>query len=311
MDDQAEAEYEEMKRSYKHREEAGDEAGELPLATISPVTLQDKPVPSRLWLVDGAIPIGNVTMLGGDGGLGKSLLAQQLLTCTAISKPWLGLPTQACRAIGVFCEDDRDELHIRQAAINEHYGCQFSDLSDVEWIPRVGEDNIMVSFEGTGRGRRQPFYRQICQRVSEFKPRLVTLDSLHDLFSGDENIRTAARQFIGALRTMILSVDGAVLLLSHPSLSGMASGTGAAGSTAWNNTVRSRLYLTRRGAIWPKAMSEFLKTMKSNYGPAGGEIPLIWRNGVFVRPHDNAGASNSLIDKIEIDGCSSTCCAIW
>ena len=49
-------------------------------------------------------------------------------------------------------------------------------------------------------------------------------------------------------------------------------------------------------------MSEFLKTMKSNYGPAGGEIPLIWCHGVFVRPQDNAGASNSLIDKIEIDG---------
>ena len=90
------------------------------------MTLQGQPVPSRRWLVEGMIPIRNVTMFGGDGGLGKSLLAQQLLTCVAIGKPWLGLPTQAGRALGVFCEDDCDELHIRQADINSHYGCDFS-----------------------------------------------------------------------------------------------------------------------------------------------------------------------------------------
>jgi RecA-family ATPase len=251
-------------------------------------------------MVEGMIPIGNVTILGGDGGLGKSLLAQQLLTCVAIGKPWLGFPTQACRALGVFCEDDRDELHIRQAAINEHYGCQFADLGRVEWIPRVGEANVMMAFAGDGRGAVQPFYRQVCQRVTDFRPRLVVLDSLHDLFAGDENRRGAARQFIGALRSMILPVDGAVLLLSHPSLSGLNSGTGSAGSTAWNNAVRGRLYLTRPDGDAVERDERVLKTMKSNYGPTGGKIPLLWRHGVFVR-QDAVTAAMSLVDKVEID----------
>ncbi len=45
-------------------------------------------------------------MLGGDGGIGKSLVAQQLLTAAAIGQRWLELPTRPCKGIGFFCEDD-------------------------------------------------------------------------------------------------------------------------------------------------------------------------------------------------------------
>ena len=49
--------------------------GIRPLDVIDPLGWQDQPLPERRWLVDGLIPLHNVTMLGGDGGLGKSLLA--------------------------------------------------------------------------------------------------------------------------------------------------------------------------------------------------------------------------------------------
>ena len=32
------------------------------------------------------------------------------------------------------------------------------------------------------------------------------------------------------------------LLLAHPSLTGMSTGTGMSGSTGWNNAARSRMY---------------------------------------------------------------------
>jgi hypothetical protein len=104
-----------------------------PLAYIDPITLHGQPVPERRWLVEGLVPHGAVTLLGGDGGLGKTLLAQQLVTAAAIGKKWVGLPTAAVKAIGVFCEDDRDELHRRQSDINRHYGCEMGDLEHCRW----------------------------------------------------------------------------------------------------------------------------------------------------------------------------------
>jgi RecA-family ATPase len=247
-------------------------------------------------------------MLGGDGGLGKTLLAQQLITCIAIGKPWLGFATTSCPTVAVFCEDELEELHIRQAAINDHYGCKLSDLKDCAWIPRVGEDNVLMHFPGRGPGQLSPFYTEICQVVEDMAARLVVLDSQHDLFGGDEIRRSEVRQFVGALRLIVRRVNGAVLLLSHPSISGMNSGSGSSGSTAWNNAVRSRLYLTRPTSSKQNEKSQeedgdpnerVLKTMKSNYGPVGGKIPLLWQNGVFVRQDERS--ASSIVDKLEID----------
>lgn len=62
------------------------------------------------------------------------------------------------------------------------------------------------------------------------------------------------------------------------------SGSGTSGSTAWNNSVRSRLYLERIAdeGHEPDPDRRRLRTMKSNYGRVGGEIPLRWQQGVFL-----------------------------
>jgi hypothetical protein len=46
-----------------------------------------------------------------------------------------------------FCEDDLDEMHRRQEDINNHYGCTFADLGAMRWLPRLGEDNVLMSFD--------------------------------------------------------------------------------------------------------------------------------------------------------------------
>lgn len=261
------------------------------LGWIDPTALNGKEVPEREWLVEGLIPARAVTMINGDGGLGKSLLAMQLMTCCAIDQPWLGRDTAHVKAMGVFCEDDRDELHHRQEAINKHYGCSFADLGDCRWLSRVGNENTLVEFltryeDGEKREEFEETYlvAHITNAAKEFGAQLLVLDSLHDLFSGNENSRQQARQFIQILREIAIGIEGAVVLLAHPSMSGMASGTGAAGSTAWNNAVRSRLYLTKPtlSADQPEDKDHrVLKTMKANYGATGGEILLRYDNGAF------------------------------
>jgi AAA domain len=51
---------------------------ELRTRRIDATSLEGKPVPDREWLARDLIPAKNVTLLYGDGGTGKSLLALQL-----------------------------------------------------------------------------------------------------------------------------------------------------------------------------------------------------------------------------------------
>lgn len=88
------------------------------------------------------------------------------------------------------------------------------------------------------------------------------------------------------LRGLAIEFDFAVLLLAHPSIAGMASGSGSSGSTAWSNSVRSRLYLDRPkpdGDEKPDEDQRILTVKKANYAPTGGKIELRWKAGCFVR----------------------------
>jgi hypothetical protein len=75
-----------------------------------------------------------------------------------------------------------------------------------------------------------------------------------------------------------------VLLIAHPSDSGISSGEGGGFSTAWNNSVRSRLYLRRPQTDDKEAAADrrILEVKKANYGPSGITIPLIYHAGAFV-----------------------------
>ena len=50
----------------------------VPAPFFTLADLHRLPIPARPWHVEGLIPGRTVTMLGGDGGVGKSLLALQL-----------------------------------------------------------------------------------------------------------------------------------------------------------------------------------------------------------------------------------------
>lgn len=257
-----------------------------PLDLLDPSSWTDPPPPRR-WIVQDWIPRGAVTALYGDGGIGKSLLAQQLLTCIALGAPWLGLDTAGGRALGVFCEDEDDELRRRQSNINEALGVKPDALANLRLLSRLGEDNVLMDFSASDRGVITDFCNSLDATLSDFRPALLVLDTAADMFGGNENIRPQVRRFLGAcLGKMARNRDCAVLLLAHPSQSGLANGSGSGGSTAWSNTVRSRLYFTRPDGDDEGAASDrrVLTRKKANYAPADARIEVAWQRGAFVVP---------------------------
>ena len=227
------------------RTEAGGQAEPLP--TISAATFEGKPVPPRQWIVPGLIPDRNVTLLAGDGGTGKSLLALQLAVAVALGNvKWIGQSVTGGRALYLSAEDETDEVHRRLFDINADYNCHFADLKNLEIVPLAGQDAVLAApAVRTEIIQATPLWQQLIQLIKTHRPKLVILDTLADLFAGNESSRPQARQFISLLRGVALKYDLAFVVLSHPSLTGLASGTGSAGSTGWGNSVRSRLYFSR------------------------------------------------------------------
>jgi len=257
-----------------------------PLKLIDPTALEGLPIPEFKWLLEDWIPWGYVTALYGDGGTGKSLLAQQLMTVIATGKSFFGIPTTSCRVLGYFCEDKDDEIHRRQWSVNAAVGVPFRDLGRTRWVSRVGEENILIEFIREGTGCATKAYEQLRTAALEIGAQFIVLDTAADLFGGNENARPQVRQFINLLARLANEINGAVLLCAHPSASGISSGEGSGGSTAWNNTVRSRLYLKGVEADGGEPDDEvddlrILTRKKANYARRGDEITLRWKDWAF------------------------------
>ena len=246
--------------------------------------LDGQPIPPRVWHVQDLIPSGTVTLLGGDGGTGKSLLALQLAASTALDRAWLGLGVRPGKASYLSAEDDKAELHRRLADVAQAEGVTLADLGALTLRSLAGEDALLALLGAGGALEATPLLDAVDEMLQRDQPDLLVLDTLADYFPGNENDRAQARQFIGLLRGLAIRHRCAVVMLAHPSLTGINSGTGTSGSTGWNNSVRSRLYLSRvaNDGYEQNPDARLLRTMKSNYARTGAEIALTWQSGVFV-----------------------------
>lgn len=253
---------------------------------ISGAQFAGREMKPRPWFVPDMIPGAQVTTLDGDGGLGKSTLGLQVCVAAATGRSWLGQAVQRGPTIYLASEDDEDELHRRLDSLCVHYGVSAEDLGDMHVWPLAECDPALVTATRDDRVEPTGRWRELEGFIEKIKPVAIVLDSRADVFGGNEISRSQARGFIGMLRSLAVRRGLTVLMLAHPSLSGMSSGTGSSGSTHWRNSVRAALYLTRpaepeEGApVDPDA--RVLEVKKSNYGPSGLVLNLRWSVGAFV-----------------------------
>lgn len=247
----------------------------------------------REWLVTERIPARNVTLLTGQGGVGKTLLMQQLAAATVLARDWIGVVPERGPVLFITAEDDEDELHFRFHRIAQKYGTDFEELADcgLNLLSLAGKDSVMAKAGSDGIVRPTKLFQTMVRTAEQIKPRWICLDTAADVFVVNERDRSQVRQCISLLRGVSLNIDTSVLLLAHPSLTGISSGSGLSGSTAWNNSVRSRLYLKTEK---PKDKSDeddeddsdqqgarILEFMKSNYSALAAPVKLVWRDGLL------------------------------
>lgn len=239
----------------------------------------DDDPPPRQWEVAGMIPRGEVTLLYGEGGVGKTLLAHQYAICAAAGVKWLGQETRPARVMGVFCEDDEMELRRRHVAIRRLLNVSDPLRGRLRLVSRRGKDNILAHWP-RGDFKLSDFYYQLAGEIAAWRPDVVILDTLADIYGGSEIDRAQVNRFVKqVLGSLVEPVGASCLVLGHPSVGGRAEGR--SGSTAWSNAARSRLYLRYPDKKETGNLRE-LEGMKSNYAPKGLRINVRWERGAFV-----------------------------
>jgi RecA-family ATPase len=96
---------------------------------------------------------------------------------------------------------------------------------------------------------------------------------------------------------------GSVTVLSHPSLTGISSGSGISGSTAWHGAFRFRQYLkgvTTEAGEPPDGDLRELEFKKNQYGPTAETIALRYERGLFL-PVGGVGTLDKLAAERKAD----------
>jgi len=265
------------------RAKARDKKPEGLLDFVSPDEWHDDDVPEREWYWEGLFPHAQVSILSAEGGTGKSLLALQTAVASALREDFLGLKLRPGKVVYFGAEDADDEFKRRLHDVARSHGVRRSEITDFKLVGRAGEDALLCAPHGKEGVRATPLWDKLVATVDYVKPVALFLDTAADVYGGDEIKRAQVRQFIGQLRKLAIEKDVAVILLYHPSQSGIESGKGTSGSTAWANSARAAVYMTRDGRKDdPDDDVRKLKTTKSNYGKFGDGLTVRWEKGVFV-----------------------------
>lgn len=253
----------------------------LPVLDLSALGLQH--APERLWAVDGMMPLLKATLLTGRGGVGKSLLAQLLATCTAVGVPFLGMRTRQATAAYISWEDDAEELWRRQEAICAIMGVPLADLGGKLHLISMTEqpDSLLVTFDAAGNRTVTSRGLQVEAFAVDHALGFLALDNASHLMGGDHNAVKDVAGFAHWLNKLAQRIGGAVMLLHHPN----KSGDDWLGSVAYENQFRSRLFMDRPADAVDPDM-RVLTNPKANYARSGGEVHFRWYRGTFLRDTD-------------------------
>jgi RecA-family ATPase len=153
----------------------------------------------------------------------------------------------------------------------------------------------------SGRIEPTPRYQELLEMAGDIKPVSISISAGADVFAGSEIDRSQVQQFVALLTRVAMVAHAGLVLITHPSLTGISSGTGLSGSTQWHNSVRARFYLKRvkpsrakkaedglpddepdYGNDRPDNNRRVIEFHKNNYGPMSGHVLLRYENGLFV-----------------------------
>jgi len=259
--------------------EAGDDVtlvhvpvGDIMAAVLDPPT----------FVVNPILPRGTVTLMGGHGGAGKSVLALTIAAHVAAGRRWAGMDVEQGRAIFASLEDPGSLVLFRLRRIVEAYGLNPKAIGDNMVILDGTAKDAALAVEFADMGNRRLLPTATLEDLDDIAAgsTLIVVDNASDAYAADENNRRQVRAFMQMLARLARKHDAAVTLLAHIDKSAARNGSQGnsySGSTAWHNSARSRL------ALLPTDTGVELHQEKLNLGRPSEPITFRWsEHGVLV-----------------------------
>ena len=227
------------------------------------------------WRYEGWLPEGTVTLLSANGGVGKSNLSLQLGVALAHGMSLFDIETKPSKVLILSGEDEERTVHFRVANICADLGVPMSSLADRLVVYDLTQADCVLWKDGTVTERMQ----WLADTTVRLKAEVLIIDNASDVFADNENDRTAVRGFMRSLNLIAHVTRAAVLLLAHVDKASVRGGAGLdsnttfSGSTAWNNSARSRWAMVR------DADTVVLRHEKCNLGPLQEELRIEFDSG--------------------------------
>jgi RecA-family ATPase len=247
-----------------------------------------EPMPERQWAIHDRVPLNQAGLFSGEGGAGKSIIELTKDVAHVMGKDWLGSMPEQGPAFYIGAEDDETEIHIRLANIAKHYGVTFEQLiaGGLYVLSLLGQDAVLCASNGkSGKVEVTDLYHRLYKAAGDLKPKNISIDTLSRAFAGNEIDRVQVYAFAMHMQALAMVAGGSVTVLSHPSLQGIASGSGISGSTAWHGAFRFRQYLTSvkpENGEQPDDDLRELQFKKNQYGPKAETVVVRYQRGLFL-----------------------------
>ena len=271
---------------------------------FSPIRWEDIEVIDRKWLILNWLPANTVTMLTGQGGIGKSWLTLQVaceIASYAEPMAWKN-PNYEIKQQSEFddstedapkhivfatYEDEPAEIKRRLNALSASHAWIASERETIKKHLHIVDMRGVGSVWGPGYGNHIGGTGELLRsgealrEVSEdLKAELLILDPLSGAFGGNENDRTAVYDFVSSFRGWCDATKCAMLLIGHLPKGAEGKAAGFSGSTAWEASARAMWLLGIKEKVIGDGKNKeiyhyyALQHTKSNYAMRQSEIPI-------------------------------------
>jgi hypothetical protein len=235
--------------------------------------MSDVTATSINWVWEGRIPLGAVTILEGDGGVGKSYLAAEIASAVSRGR---GLPggslTTPSDVIYISAEDDPSTVLKPR-------------------FEKVGADQERIQLWRENFSFEQKSLSALYRAIEKYDAKLVVIDPVVAFLTGgtDMNVAADVRIMLNPIAIIAKQLQCSILLVRHwnKSVLVQASQRGS-GSVDFRNFSRSLLQVIKTDD------EAFLFSDKCNYGP----VPLALGFRISSDGFDWLGESDLTADSV-------------